>query len=97
MSLRFAPRAETDLKEIFDFVASEDIAAAHRVREAILEKARLIAKQPYVGIQNAVLPRIRSALVPRHQYRIHYEVRGPNILIVHIRHTARRPWVPWNQ
>jgi hypothetical protein len=37
---------------------------------------------------------MRSILVPKYQYRIHYEVRDTTISIVHIRHTARGPWYP---
>jgi hypothetical protein len=35
---------------------------------------------------------LRSRLVLHFPYRVHYLVRPDEVIIVHIRHTARRPW-----
>ncbi len=35
---------------------------------------------------------IRVKVVRRYRYKIFYSVSGDSIEIVHIRHTARRPW-----
>jgi plasmid stabilization system protein ParE len=91
MTLRFTPRARDDLREIVDFIAKEDPAAADRVGSAILDTAALIAARPYIGIRNARAPELRSRLVRRYPYRIHYFVQDADVWIVHIRHSARRP------
>lgn len=69
MKLRFTPRAE-----IHDYIAKDNLAAADRVRKAILDKAQLVARQPYLGIPSGVSKFLRSILVGRYQYRIHYSL-----------------------
>jgi toxin ParE1/3/4 len=94
MTLRFTPRARYDLLEILEYIANENPAAADRVRRAIFDTAALIAARPHLGIRNAKAPELRSWLVTRHPYRIHYFVERASVWIVHIRHSARLPWDP---
>jgi plasmid stabilization system protein ParE len=91
MTLRFTPRARDDLREITDYIARENPAAADRVVRAIFNAIALIAKRPHLGIRNARAPELRSRLVGRYPYRIHYFVEDADIWIIHIRHSARRP------
>ena len=91
MTLRFTPRARDDLRKIMDYIAKENPAAADRVARAIFNTTALIATRPYLGIRNASAPELRSRLVTRYPYRIHYFVEGADVWIVHIRHSARRP------
>ncbi|MEZ5787999.1 MAG: type II toxin-antitoxin system RelE/ParE family toxin [Xanthobacteraceae bacterium] len=37
-------------------------------------------------------PQVRVIFVGDYPYKIFYRIRGSNIEILHIRHTARRPW-----
>lgn len=92
MSVRFAPRARRDLEEIFAYIASENPEAAVRVRQAIFRTIRFVGARPYVGTRNARATELRSLLVSRYPYRVHYLLRGSEVWIVHIRHAARRPW-----
>jgi plasmid stabilization system protein ParE len=62
-----------------------------RVRKAILRTIERVGDRPYLGIKNARAPELRSRLVSRYPYRVHYLPRGAEVWIVHIRHTARRP------
>jgi len=94
MKLRFTPRAESDLVEIHDFIATENPAAADRVRSAILAKAKVAARKPYLGMQSGSSKRLRSILVTPYQYRIHYSITVDKLVVLHIRHTARRSWSP---
>ena len=91
MTLRFTPRARDDLREIMDYIAKEKPVGADRVGRAIFDACALIAARPYLGIRNARAPELRSRLVTRYPYRIHYFVEDANVWIVHIRHSARRP------
>lgn len=91
MTLRFTPRARDDLREIVDYIAKENPAAADRVSRAIFDACKLIAARPHLGIRNARAPELRSRLVSRYPYRIHYFVEDADVWIVHIRHSARRP------
>lgn len=91
MTLRFTPRARDDLREIIDYIAKDNPAGADKVRQAISDACALIAARPHLGIRNAKAPELRSRLVTRYPYRIHYFVENADVWIVHIRHSARRP------
>ena len=92
MKVGFARRAQRDLEEIFDYIAVDNPQAAQRVRRAILDAIALVAARPYIGIKNARAPNMRSKLVSRYPYRVHYLIQENEIFVVHVRHTARRPW-----
>ena len=92
MNVGFSRRAQRDLEEIFDYIARENLEAAQRVRRAILDTIELAATRPHIGIRNARSRDLRSRLVTRYPYRVHYLIREKEIFIVHIRHTARQPW-----
>ena len=92
MTLRFTPRARNDLRDILEYIAKENPAAADQVREAFLNAIKLVGTRPHLGIRNVKVPELRSRLVTRYPYRIHYRVDEADIWIVHIRHSARRPW-----
>jgi len=91
MTLRFTPRARDDLREIMDYIAKDNPVGADRVGRAIFDACARIAARPYLGIRNARAPELRSRLVTRYPYRIHYFVGDADVWIVHIRHSARRP------
>jgi toxin ParE1/3/4 len=92
MRVRHTPRARADLEEIVQYITSDNPHAAERVRRAIFDAIELVATHPYAGIKNARAPELRSKLVSRYPYRVHYQVSVGELWIVHIRHTARRPW-----
>jgi plasmid stabilization system protein ParE len=91
MTVRFTPRARDDLRQILDYIAKENPTGAERVARAIFDATALIAARPHLGIRNAKAPQLRSRLVTRYPYRIHYFVENADVWIVHIRHSARRP------
>jgi plasmid stabilization system protein ParE len=92
MTLRFTRRARNDLRDILEYVANENPAAADRVRLAFLDAIQLIGTRPHLGIRSWKAPELRSRLVTRYPYRIHYRIEDDDVWIVHIRHSARRPW-----
>jgi plasmid stabilization system protein ParE len=92
MRVRYTPRARADLDEIVHYIAIDDPHAAERVRKAIRNAIKLLAAHPYLGIQTARAPELRSKLVHRYPYRVHYQLIADDLWIVHIRHTARLPW-----
>lgn len=97
MKVRITRRARGDLRDIFNFIAKDNREAAVRVRKAILDLIELIARRPYLGPQNARAAELRSMLVSRYQYRVHYRIGSDEVSIVHIRHTARRPFENINE
>jgi plasmid stabilization system protein ParE len=94
MTLRFTPRARNDLRDILEYIAKDNQTAADRLRLAFLDAAKLIAMRPRLGLRSAKAPELRSRLVARYPYRIHYRVEDADVWIIHIRHSARRPWNP---
>jgi plasmid stabilization system protein ParE len=90
MTLRFTPRARDDLREILEYIAKESPAAADPCAERFSMPPH--SSRPHLGIRNAKAPELRSRLVPRYPYRIHYLVEDADVWIIHIRHPARRPW-----
>jgi toxin ParE1/3/4 len=92
MTLRFTPRARNDLRDILQYIANDNPAAADRVRLAFLDAIKLIGTRPHLGIRGSKSPELRSRLVTRYPYRIHYRIEDDDVWIVHIRHSARRPW-----
>ena len=76
MKVRYATRARNDIEEIYSYIARENPLAVKRVKAAILATVKLVASRPYIGIKNARATKLRSRLVSRYPYRIHYLVRG---------------------
>src|SRR5713226_6261274 len=79
MTLQFTPRARNDLREILEYIAKENPAAADRVGRAIFDAITRIAARPRLGIRNAKAPELRGRLVARYPYRIHYFVEDANV------------------
>lgn len=92
MRVRLTARARADISAIREFYLHESRATADRVRRSINQALDLIASRPTIGPRNRRTPEIRSKLVLHYPYRIHYRVTGDQIEVLHIRHTARRPW-----
>jgi toxin ParE1/3/4 len=92
MKVRYTSRARADIEEIVQYIAADNPRAAERVRDGIFDAIDLVAAHPYAGIKNARAPEFRSRLVSRYPYRVHYQLSGGDLWIVHVRHTARRPW-----
>jgi plasmid stabilization system protein ParE len=92
VTIYFTPRARDDIREILDYLNLQSPTAAEHVRQSIVATLNLLAQRPHVGIRNAKAPELRSFLVSRCPYRIHYLVEKADLWIVHIRHSARRPF-----
>ena len=93
MNVVYSPRAARDLEAIAAYyyaVAGSRIAAA--IGERIEHVISLVADHPYSAPRVLERRGVRVALVLRYPYKIFYRIRGDAIEILHIRHTARRPW-----
>lgn len=59
--VRISDAAEEDLAEIWFFIAQDNMEAADRFVDLVVEKCRLLTDSPKIGIERPVfLPRIRS-------------------------------------
>ena len=92
MKVRLTRQARTDLREIREYYLRDHPATADRIRRSIADAIRLLSLRPEVGPPNRHMPGVRSKLVLRYPYRIHYRVTGDVLIVLHVRHTARREW-----
>jgi len=90
MNLRWDARALQDLREIRKYIAKQGSpAAADRVRKHLRARANNLRGSPLMGVSSGN-PSIRILAPTRYPYRIYYSVLGDEIVILHIRHTARQ-------
>jgi toxin ParE1/3/4 len=92
MKVEYTNPALTDLRKVSadSRVFGEIVAAAveARVREVIAH----LAEHPEAAARVAGRPGVRVIPLIRYPYKIFYRVLEDRVRILHIRHTARRPW-----
>ena len=93
MKVEFTKRAVNDLREI---AAHSHQQFGQRVTAALEQRIRDITIQ--IGNAPDSAPRVEQRpgmrVLPllRYPFKVFYRVVGDTVRIVHIRHTARRPW-----
>lgn len=91
MDFRVAPQAESDLDEIWYFLAtqSSSVDVADRVIGSITARFALLATHPYVGRRRDedLRPGVRTFTVG--DYVIAYRVDGDNVLILRVLRGSR--------
>lgn len=91
MDFRVAPQAESDLDEIWYFLAtqSNSVDVADRVIDSITARFALLATHPYVGRRRDedLRPGVRTFTVG--DYVIAYRVDGDNVLILRVLRGSR--------
>jgi toxin ParE1/3/4 len=93
MNVVYAPRALRDLERIASYHVERNPAGAINVLGAIKSSIDTLSFFPQIGrlVDNAGHRRVP---VLRYPYLIFYRVAGDELLILHIRHTSRRPIDP---
>ena len=90
LKLRYDARALDDLREIRAHTTSHGSpAAAERVRRDLRTNINRLAKTPLIGTVSS-LPDVRILPPTRYPYRLYYTIRDRELIILHIRHTARK-------
>jgi len=80
--------AQTDLDEIYDYVAQESLSAADRLIDSIQERFVLLAAHPLMGQARPELaPNVRSFAVGN--YVVFYRPRKDGIEVARVIHSAR--------
>jgi addiction module RelE/StbE family toxin len=93
MKVRLTPQAKSDLDLIYQYLSERSAIGTRNVLGAIYSALELIAEHPHAG-QKTDYQDIRTAVVQRYRYRIFYTVTVDAVEVLHVRHTARRPWLP---
>lgn len=89
MRIRYSLNASMDLAEIFAYIASDNPKAASAVVGRVQEVVARLALFPGSGHLSDV-PGVRIAPLIRFPYSVYYAVEGDELLVLHIRHGARR-------
>ena len=93
MNVEYTNRAVADLRKISaDSRAAFDDLVALALETRIRDVVALIAERPQAAPSVPALTGIRVFPLIRYPYKIFYRVLEDRIRILHIRHTARRPW-----
>lgn len=92
MRIRYTRRAFADREAIFDYIEERSPKGALVVKRAIEASIKRLEDFPYSAPATDE-PDIRELIVPRRPYKVYYRVVGDEVWIVHIRHSARRPWI----
>ena len=83
-----SPLARQDLKEIYRYIARDNPSAAKKLRERLVEKLRLVGRNPEFGEPcDEVRPRLRYTVVGN--YVIYYLPEPTRVLIARVLHGAR--------
>jgi plasmid stabilization system protein ParE len=91
MKLRFSEPAQNDLSAIYAYIAERDVGAAGRVVARLKDVSARLALNPHIG-HPTTRKGVRVFSVRTYPYVIFYTIRQHEVQILHIRHTARRPW-----
>jgi plasmid stabilization system protein ParE len=92
MPFRFSPEAVDDLFEIWQYIAVDNIQAADRLEEAILNTCALLAKTPDMGHHRPDLtdrPVLFWTLPRYRNYMIVYDPASTPLTVIRILHGAR--------
>jgi plasmid stabilization system protein ParE len=90
MRVRFSSRARDELDAIYSYIAEHSPTAAHRVKSRVRDAAEQLADFPYMA-RNTDRANVRVRIASPFPYLIFYTIRDEEVLILHIRHGARRP------
>ena len=94
MKLRYSPRATADLVAIADYLTERNPFAARTVEVAIRKTIELLGEFSGSGRALTQRPNVRVMPLARYPYLVFYTVTANEVLILHIRHGARRPVEP---
>ena len=75
-SINWTEEAEAWLKDIFDYIAADDPAAAARVIDGIYEKTQVLRRFPQIGYRYESIPEREIQILLYGHYRIAYLVKS---------------------
>ena len=90
MTIRYTPRARSDLGSIFNYLSERNPNAAQGVKAEIVFTIGLLADFPELGVDRPHLE-VRALGVARYPYTVYYRVEGTDVWIIHIRDDRRKP------
>lgn len=92
MKVVFTAAAQSDLREIGEWLAVHYPKLAPQVERRIRDVVARIGRWPESGPRSAGREAVRVVPAGRYPYKIFYRVGGEAVAILHIHHAAREPW-----
>ena len=92
MKAVYTTAALRDLAEIADWLDAHYPAIAQDVERRIHAVIAHIERWPESARRSAKRPHVRVTPVGRYPYKIFYRIMADTVEILHVHHTARRPW-----
>lgn len=90
--MKVRARALSHLEAIYRYLEPRSPVGARNVLKAIHAATAIVADRPF-SAERTSDPDIRVKVLGRYRYKIFFAVIGTDAVeIIHIRHTARRPW-----
>lgn len=88
MRLRYSRRAQNDIAQIHDYIAKHNKSAATAVVRQIQATSELLARYPGLGRETDIAG-VRVFPIARYPYLVYHQVRGNELIIVHVRDGRR--------
>jgi addiction module RelE/StbE family toxin len=83
----WTPEAEQDRDDVWDYIATDSVAAAARMDELFSDVVAQLADFPPMGRGGKIAG--TRELIPHESYRLVYEIDGETIWVLALVHTAR--------
>lgn len=91
MAYRLAPEVETELDDIWYYIAREsgNVEVADRLIDSISDRFFLLARHPNIGRRRDEDLRAGLRSFPVGEYVIIYRIAGHDVIILHVTHGRR--------
>jgi toxin ParE1/3/4 len=93
VKVRYTETALAEVDQILSYIAERNRAAANAVRARIEATVAALGETPEMA-QKSDEPGVRRMLVGSYPYLIFYTIHADEVVILHVRHGARR--LPWD-
>ncbi|MBM3325771.1 MAG: type II toxin-antitoxin system RelE/ParE family toxin [Calditrichaeota bacterium] len=89
MIIQFSARARSDLREIYEYIATDSVIYARQTVRNIIRKIHLLEQHPLAGRKILKYADESRRETYFRKYRIVYCLTGSKIIIVTIHHSAK--------
>jgi plasmid stabilization system protein ParE len=90
MRVRYAPRAKRDIERIYNYLEQRSPTGARSLTVAIRRRIASLGIFPFMAPYNAQLDLYELTIIG-HPYKVYYRIKNESVMVIHVRHTARRP------
>jgi toxin ParE1/3/4 len=92
MRVRYTEPAALDFDASVDYLRKHAPSVVAEFADSVDEAVALLLQQPY-SAEATDMPRVRRWYIRRFKHMLFYTIEGDELVILHIRHAARRwPW-----